>query len=65
VSVHRARVDAADGKTSEWHGNTLPAYQHRTKEIDLVIAGSYLAGTNMRRVGRALAALFRGCRRTP
>src|SRR5262245_24304063 len=38
----------------------LRAYQRRTKEIDAVIAGSYLAGTNTRRVGRALAALFRG-----
>jgi putative transposase len=60
VSVPRARVDAADGKTSEWHSKTLPAYRRRTKEIDAVIAGSYLAGTNTRRVGRALAALFRG-----
>lgn len=60
VSVPRARVEAADGKTSEWHSQTLPAYQRRTKEIDAVIAGSYLAGTNTRRVGRALAALFRG-----
>ena len=60
VSVPRARVDAADGKTSEWHSKTLPAYQRGTKEIDAVIAGSYLAGTNTRRVGRALAALFRG-----
>ena len=60
VSVPRARLEAADGKTSEWHSKTLPAYQRRTKEIDAVIAGSYLAGTNTRRVGRALAALFRG-----
>ncbi len=60
VSVPRARVEAADGKTGEWHSQTLPAYQRRTKEIEAVIAGSYLAGTNTRRVGRALAALFRG-----
>lgn len=60
VSVPRARIDAGDGKASEWHSKTLPAYQRRTKEIDAVIAGSYLAGTNTRRVGRALAALFRG-----
>lgn len=60
VSVPRARVDAGDGRTGEWHSKTLSAYQRRTKEIDAVIAGSYLAGTNTRRVGRALAALFRG-----
>src|SRR5215467_9418017 len=60
VSVPRARLEAADGKTSEWHSEALPAYQRRTKEIDAVIAGAYLAGTNTRRVGRALAAVFRG-----
>src|SRR5262245_55620312 len=60
VSAPRARIEDGDGKTSEWHSKTLPAYQRRTKEIDAVIAGSYLAGTNTRRVGRALAALFRG-----
>jgi len=60
VSVPRARLEAADGKMSEWHSKALPAYQRRTKEIDAVIAGAYLAGTNTRRVGRALAALFRG-----
>src|SRR5262245_31850085 len=58
VSVPRARVEAADGKTSEWHSKTLAAYQR--EEIDAVIAGSYPAGTNTRRVGCALAALFRG-----
>jgi putative transposase len=30
------------------------------EEIDTLIARSYLAGTDTRRVGRALAALFRG-----
>jgi transposase-like protein len=60
VSVPRARLETAYDKTSEWHSKTLAAYQRRTKEIDAVIAGSYLAGVNTRRVGRALAALFRG-----
>jgi len=60
VSVPRARLVTADGKTSECRSKTLPAYQRRTKEIDAVIAGPYLAGTNARRVGRALAALFCG-----
>jgi transposase-like protein len=60
VSVPRARLVGADGQRSEWHSQTLPAYRRRTKEIDALIAGSYLAGVNTRRVGRALAALFRG-----
>src|SRR5207302_2014738 len=36
------------------------AYQRRTLAADALIAGSYLAGTNTRRVRRALAALFGG-----
>ena len=39
---------------------TLPAYRRRTKQADALIAGAYLAGTNTRRVRRALAALFGG-----
>ena len=38
----------------------LRAYQRRTLAADAVIAGSYLAGTNTRRVRRALAGLFGG-----
>jgi transposase-like protein len=60
VAVPRARLETADGGTTEWVNKTLPAYRRRTREIDAVIAGAYLAGTNTRRVGRALAALFRG-----
>ena len=60
VSVPRARVETADGGTTEWTSKTLSAYRRRTKEVDALIAGSYLAGTNTRRVGRALASLFRG-----
>ena len=60
VSVPRARVEMADGGTTEWKSKALSAYRRRTKEVDALIAGSYLAGTNTRRVGRALASLFRG-----
>ena len=49
-----------DGKTAEWKNATIPAYQRRTKQADALIAGAYLAGTNTRRVRRALAALFGG-----
>jgi mutator family transposase len=38
----------------------LPTYRRRTRELDALIAGAYLAGTNTRRVGRALTAVFRG-----
>jgi len=60
VRVPRARLATRDGKTSEWKSATLPAYQRRTKRADAVIAGAYLAGTNTRRVRRALVALFDG-----
>ncbi len=60
ISVPRARLVAADGKTTEWKSQALRAYQRRTLAADALIAGSYLAGTNTRRVRRALAALFGG-----
>jgi transposase-like protein len=60
VAVPRARLGTADGRTTEWVNKTLPAYRRRTREVDALIAGAYLAGTNTRRVGRALTAVFRG-----
>jgi putative transposase len=36
------------------------AYQRRTLAADALIASTHLAGTNTRRVRRALAALFGG-----
>jgi putative transposase len=38
----------------------LPRYARRTRQAEALIASAYLAGTNTRRVQRALAALFRG-----
>ena len=60
ITVPRARLEAANGKTSEWKSQALRAYQRRTAAADAVIAGVYLAGTNTRRVRRALMALFGG-----
>src|SRR5437773_4413269 len=60
ITVPRARLQACDGGTTEWHSKALRAYQRRTLTADALIAGAYLAGTNTRRVRRALAALFRG-----
>jgi transposase-like protein len=44
----------------EWKSKSLRAYQRRTVAADALIASAYLAGTNTRRVRRALAALFGG-----
>jgi len=60
IAVPRARLNAPDGKTTEWKSKALRAYQRRTLVADALIAGSYLAGTNTRRVRRALASLFGG-----
>ena len=60
VAVPRARLQRDDGTTVEWRNQTIPAYQRRTRTADALIAGAYLAGTNTRRVRRALAALFGG-----
>jgi len=60
IRVPRARLITPDGKTAEWKNATIPAYQRRTKKADALIAGAYLAGTNTRRVRRALTTLFGG-----
>jgi transposase-like protein len=60
IAVPRARLNTADGKTTEWKSQSLRAYQRRTLAADALIAGCYLAGTNTRRVRRALSALFAG-----
>ena len=54
----RARLVGADGKTTEWKSKVLRTYQRRTLVADALIASAYLAGTNTRRVRRALKALF-------
>jgi putative transposase len=59
ITVPRARLQTSDGKTSEWNSKALRTYQRRTLAADALIASAYLAGTNTRRVRRALAALFR------
>jgi hypothetical protein len=51
---------AADRALSEWKSTALRAYQRRTRRADALIAGAYLAGTNSRRMRRALAAVFGG-----
>src|ERR1017187_9198879 len=60
IAVPRARLTTSEGKTAEWKSQALRAYQRRTLAADAPIASTYLAGTNTRRVRRALAALFGG-----
>jgi putative transposase len=60
ISVPRARIEDEAGKVSEWRSQALPRYQRLTKTAEALIASVYLAGTNTRRVKRALFALFKG-----
>ena len=60
VAVPHARLRTADGGTTGGRNKTLTAHRHRTRPVDAMIAAAYLAGTNTRRVSRALASLFGG-----
>jgi putative transposase len=60
LSVPRARMVTEGGATKEWRSATLPRYARMTRQVEALVAGAYLAGTNTRRVKRALAALFGG-----
>ncbi len=60
VSLPRARLRDAAGRETEWQSASVPAYKRLTKRAEAVMAGAYLAGTNTRRVRRALAGLFGG-----
>jgi transposase-like protein len=60
ISVPRARMAGEDGTTQEWRSTALPRYARMTRQVEALIAGAYLAGTNTRRVKHALAALFNG-----
>jgi len=60
VRVPRARIEDAEGKVSEWRSKALPRYRRLTRKAEALIAAVYLAGTNTRRVKRALFGLFEG-----
>src|SRR5690242_5794081 len=60
IAVPRARLLAPDGTSREWRSAVLPRYARMTRQVEALIASAYLAGTNTRRVKRALAALFKG-----
>src|SRR5215467_308085 len=40
IAVPRARLDTAEGKTTEWKSSALRAYHRRTKQADSLLAGA-------------------------
>ena len=60
ITVPRGRMPKPEGGTAEWRSAALPRYARMTRQAEALIAATYLAGTNTRRVKRALGALFKG-----
>ncbi len=59
LRVPRARVrDEETGETTEFRSELLPRYARRTREVDEALLGTYLSGTNSRRVRKALKPLL-------
>ena len=59
LSVPRARL-ADEAGEQEWKSAVLPAYKRLSRRAEALIAETYLAGVNTRRVRRALKTLFAG-----
>src|SRR4029078_8140544 len=60
IRVPRARLTESYERSRECRSEALPRYARMTRQVEALIAGAYLSGTNTRRVKRALAALFKG-----
>lgn len=58
VSVPRARLEDQEGKVTEWRSQALPRCHRLTNKAEALIASFYLAGTDTRRLKRALYGLF-------
>jgi putative transposase len=61
ITVPRARLfDEQGAATQEWQSQLLPRYHRRSRAVDETVLGAYLAGTNTRRLQRALQPLLKG-----
>jgi len=54
----RGRIRREDGATEEFQSRIAPRYARRTAEVDEAILGVYLAGSNCRRIRKALSPLL-------
>ncbi len=60
VSLPHARRLDGDGGGKEWRSQTVRDHERLTERAQAIIANTYLAGANTRRVRRAPAGLFGG-----
>jgi len=58
LEVPRGRLVNEDGSSTEFQSSVLPRYARRTAEVDEAVLGAYLAGTNSRRIRKALTPLL-------
>lgn len=58
LRIPRGRIRREDGTTEEFHSSLVPRYARRTAEVDEAILGVYLAGSNSRRIRKALSPLL-------
>lgn len=57
LTVPRARLHGPKG-VEEFHSDVLPRYARRTRQVNEAILGTYLAGSNTRRIRKALRPLL-------
>ncbi len=58
LDVPRGRIIEDDGSTKEFQSEVVPRYARRTRKVDEAILGAYLAGSNTRRIRKALEPLL-------
>jgi putative transposase len=58
ITVPRARLCHPDGTWTEWQSGLLPRYRRMSRAVEEAVVGTYLAGTNTRRVKTALRPLL-------
>jgi transposase-like protein len=58
LRVPRARILEQDGSSREFRSEVLPRYARRSRVVDELILGAYLAGVNSRRIRKVLEPLL-------
>ena len=58
LRVPRARILEEGGSSREFRSEVLPRYARRSRVVDELILGAYLAGVNSRRIRKALEPLL-------
>ena len=60
LAVSRGRLVTSDGSEREWHSQLVPRYRRSSAEVEQIVLGMYLSGSNTRRIRGALEPLLSG-----